>query len=181
MIFTAANRSFFSILLIVSMLFSISGIPAQAAVTSADMQKYIKWGTIGGVAISAVIGAATFGIGGFLIGGAIGAVTTSLICDHFGVTPQQQWKTVFPNFKMPFKYDRQRQSGSNGSNIPAASGLSVPQANSQDISFAEKIRETYQKAYKNYTEAVQNSKDSGLIKKAREAYQKAKAELDKLK
>lgn len=180
MTFMAAKRSLLSMLLIVSMLISISGISAQAAVTSADMQKYIKWGTIGGVAISAAIGAATFGIGGLIIGGAIGALTTSIICDHFGVPPQQQWKLVFPNFKNPFKYNRQQQSGSLGTSIPV-NGPSAAQAASQDQSFAEKIKDTYQKAYKNYTDAVQNSKDSGLIRKARDAYQKAKSEFDRLK
>lgn len=180
MTFITSNRSFLSILLIVSMLISISGISAQAAVTSADMQKYIKWGTIGGIAISAAIGAATFGIGGLLIGGAIGAITTSVICDRFGVTPQEQWKLVFPNFKNPFKYNRQQQNSSLGTSIPV-NGPSAAQAASQDKSFAVTIKETYQKAYKNYTEAVQNSKDSGLIKKAKDAYQKAKSEFDKLK
>lgn len=180
MILTASRRSFLSVFLIFSILFSISGISAQAAVTRQDVQKYIKWGTIGGIAISAAIGAATFGIGGFLIGGAIGALTTTLICNHFGVSPQDQWKQVFPNFKLPFKYNRQNQSGNLGASIPVG-GPSAAASVSADKSFSDSVKDKYQKAYQNYTEAVQKSKDSGLIKKALEAYKKAKTEFDKLK
>lgn len=180
MILTASKKSLLSALLIVSILLSVSGIQAQAAVTKEDARKYIKWGTIGGVAIGAVIGAATFGIGGLIIGGAIGALTTTLICDRLGVSPKDQWKQVFPNFKLPFKYNRQSQNGSVGASLPI-NGPSAAQAASQDASFAEKVKDTYQKAYQNYTEAVQKSKDSGLIKKALDTYKKAKTEFDKLK
>ena len=180
MILDASKRSFLSILLVVSILISASGISAQASVTKEDAKKYIKWGTIGGVAIGAVIGAATFGIGGLIIGGAIGALTTSIICDRLGVSPKEQWKQVFPNFKLPFTYNRQNQAGSNGASLPV-NGPSTALSTSQDSSFAERVKNTYQKSYQNYTEAVQKSKDSGLIRKALEAYQKAKIEFDKLK
>ncbi len=180
MILVTSRKFLLSTLLIASILVSISGIPAQAAVTKEDARKYIKWGTIGGVAIGAVIGAATFGVGGLIIGSAIGALTTTIICDWLGVSPKDQWKQVFPNFKLPFKYNRQSQSGSVGANIPV-NRPSAAKTVSQDTSFSEKVKDTYQKAYQNYTEAVQKSKDSGLIKKALDTYQKAKIEFDKLK
>lgn len=142
-------------------------------------------GNYRGVAIGAVIGAATFGVGGLIIGAGIGALTTTLICDHFGVAPADQWKQVFPNFKLPFKYNRQNQNGSLGTSIPVTTPSAAPIFDSRKITgqgaeLVDKIRENYQKAYKNYTDAVQKSKDSGLIKKALEAYKKAKAEFDKL-
>lgn len=180
MISIASRRSFLSILLIVSILFSVSGMSAQAAVTRENMQKYIKWGTIAGVAISAVIGAATFGIGGFIIGAGVGALATTLICNRLGVSPQDQWKQVFPNFKLPFKYKRQNQNGGMGVSIPT-NGPSAAPSLSRDSAFASTVKDQYQKAYQNYTQAVQKSKDSGLIKKTLEIYQKAKAKFDQLK
>lgn len=179
MIALISRKSFISVLLIVSILFSVSASSAPLNVSKEDAEKIAKWATIGGVAVSALIGAATFGIGGFIIGGAIGALTTSLVCDFYGIRPQRQWELVFPNLKMPFKYNRQTQGGL-GVNIPA-NGPSASQTVGKDASFAEKVRDTYQKAYQNYNDALQKSKDSGLIKKAHEAYQKAKSEFDKLK
>ncbi|GAB4272633.1 MAG: hypothetical protein Kow0029_11440 [Candidatus Rifleibacteriota bacterium] len=179
MTFIRINKSFISILLVFAILFSISGTKVNAAITREQMQKVIKWGTIGGVALSAVIGAATFGIGGFIVGAGLGALVTTVVCDHFGVAPADQWKQVFPNFKLPFKYNRQNQSGLGISipvNSPAAS-----MAPAADKTFADSVREKYQKAYRNYTEALKTSKDSGLIKKALDAYKKAKAEFDKLR
>lgn len=183
MTFIAQKRALVSFVIVFSMLFALVSAPVEAAITREQMQKVVKWGTIGGVAISAVIGAATFGIGGLIIGAGIGALTATLICDHFGVAPRDQWKQVFPNFKLPFKYNRQNQSGTLGTSIPV-SGAAAPSLNrtspSSDASFADKVREKYQKAYRDYTDAVQKSKDSGLIKKALDAYKKAKAEFDKL-
>ena len=181
----AKNRAFFSFVLIFSMLMGLVYTPVEAAITREQMQKVVKWGTIGGVAISAVIGAATFGVGGLIIGAGIGALTTTLICDHFGIAPRDQWKQVFPNFKLPFKYNRQNQSGGLGTSIPVTNAAAAPALNQNrssnvDKSLADKVRENYQKAYREYTDAVQKSKDSGLIKKALDAYKKAKAEFDKL-
>lgn len=183
MILTAKKRAFLSFAIVFSMLFALISAPVDAAITREQMQKVIKWGTIGGVAISAVIGAATFGVGGLIIGAGIGALTSTLICNYFGVAPRDQWKQVFPNFKLPFKYNRQNQNGSLGTSIPVTGSAAAPSLNqtqTQDKPLVDKVRENYQKAYQNYTDAVQKSKDSGLIKKALDAYKKAKAEFDKL-
>jgi gas vesicle protein len=174
----AKRSSLLSVLLIFALLFATTNL--DAAITRENMQKAVKWTTIGGIAISAAIGAATFGIGGLLIGGAVGALVSTVIWDHYGVAPRDQWKQVFPNFKMPFKYNRQNQGSGLGTSIPVSSSAQAPSAN-QSQTFAEKVRANYQKAYQNYTDAVQKSKDSGLIKKALDAYKKAKAEFDKLK
>lgn len=177
----AHKRSLISIFLIFALLFS--SLPLSAELTKEDMKKVVKWGTIGGVAISAAIGAATLGIGGLIVGAGIGALVATVVCDHFGIAPADQWRQVFPNFKLPFKYNRQRNSGNVGVQIPAGSIAGAPSMNSapaQEKPMVDKIRENYQKAYQNYTEAVQKSKDSGLIKKALDAYKKAKAEFDKL-
>ncbi|MFZ5949477.1 MAG: hypothetical protein ACOYXC_02135 [Candidatus Rifleibacteriota bacterium] len=175
------SRSVLSLVLIFSLLFSTSGL--EAAVTRTDMQKAVKWSTIGGVALGAAIGAATFGIGGLIVGAGVVALATSLIWDHFGVNPKDQWKQVFPNFKLPFKYNRQNQGSSLGTSIPVSTSANAPSLNrttGNDGNFAAKVRENYQKAYQNYTEAVQKSKDSGLIRKALDAYKKAKTEFDRL-
>jgi hypothetical protein len=177
---TMVKKSWLSFILIITLVFTTVAPELEAAVTREQMKKVIKWGTIGGVAISAVIGAATFGIGGMLAGAAVGALVTTLVCNRFGVAPQDQWKQVFPNFKLPFKYNRQNQSGQMGVSIPTNGPAAAP-ALSQKKTTTEQIKESYYKAYNNYNQAVQKSKDSGAIKKALDAYKKAKAAFDKLR
>ncbi|GEM_PF-4940464 len=177
----SACRSILSLVLIFSLLFSAAGL--EAAITRTDMQKAVKWSTVGGVLLGAAIGAAAFGIGGLIVGAGVAALATSLTWDHLGVNPKDQWKMVFPNFKLPFKYNRQNQGSGLGASIPVTASVSAPSLNrtvGNNSSLAKKIRENYQKAYQNYTEAVQKSKDSGLIRKALDAYKKAKGEFDKL-
>ena len=202
------NRNYISIILILSIIFSsvLVASPVNAAITRKDVRNVVKWGTIAGVLTGAVIGAASLGFGGLLLGAGTGALISTFISSRLGVKPEDQWKLVFPHGLLPFKYTRQHQHIINGSSIPSASTITNVSSinrfasrikqkyNATKIKYlnayrnesartnrtSSMIRVRYENAYRRYTNALQRGKSSFIVRKAREEYQKAKFEFQKL-
>ena len=205
---TIFNMRIISSLLIFSLLFSsLAFTPkANAAITRENVTSFVKWGTIAGVAAGAVIGAATLGIGGLVIGAGVGALVSTFVSSRLGVKPEDQWRLVFPKGLIPFKYTRQTTSTGNGVSLPSASQIptiytldrmatNIKQKytatktkytnalNNGKVATdrtASEIKQNYEQAYQKYINAVEKGKSSAVVTKTKEVYQKAKAKFQSL-
>lgn len=206
---TYMNKSIISTLLVFSMIFSslVFTAPSSAAITKDQVTNVIKWGTIAGVAAGAVIGAATLGLGGLVLGAGVGALVTTFVSSRFGVTPSEQWKLVFPNGIFPFNlYQRTTQTIGNSNSLPSASQVFTVDnmnktarevqntynsvkakynsakdnvVNSTNTTMNE-IKTKYEATYTKYINAVSRGKNSAAVQSAKAAYLKAKAKFEEL-
>jgi hypothetical protein len=145
-------------------------------------EKYVKWFAIGGTVLGGVLGAATMGVGGLIVGAAVGATAATYLCHRYvGVDAKELWKSMFPKFKLPFKYNRQNQAISSGNSLPSASGIVTnkvaPAMTRTKQAVKQSLHKAYQKAYIAYTQAVQQGKPKAILIKLSEKLQRAKQKL----
>ncbi len=147
---------------------------AEAAREKSGAEIFLKWFTIGAVAVGAAVGFASFGAAGLLLGPLAGAGLATLTGIFFQANPVDQWRAVFN--KAP-KYHNSNAAGMAQQMIKQSKN-SVSNEEESSISVME-AEAAYKKAYKEYYDAV-TANDSAtaaekakVLEEAKTVYQKA--------
>ena len=147
---------------------------AEAAREKSGAEIFLKWFTIGAVAVGAAVGFASFGAAGLLLGPLAGAGLATLTGIFFQANPVDQWRAVFK--KAP-KYHNSNAAGMAQQMIKQSKN-SVSNEEESSISVME-AEAAYKKAYKEYYDAV-TANDSAtaaekakVLEEAKTVYQKA--------
>ncbi len=150
---------------------------AEAAREKSGAEVFLKWFTIGAVAVGAAVGFASFGAAGLLLGPLAGAGLATLTGIFFQANPVDQWRAVFN--KAP-KYHNSNAAGMAQQMIRQNKPSAGSAENSSDSSTSVMEAEAaYKKAYKEYYDAV-TANDSAtaaekakVLEEAKTVYQKA--------
>ncbi|HOI92213.1 MAG TPA: hypothetical protein PLK28_17060 [Candidatus Rifleibacterium sp.] len=147
---------------------------AEATREKSGAEIFLKWFTIGAVAVGAAVGFASFGAAGLLLGPLAGAGLATLTGIFFQANPVDQWRAVFN--KAP-KYHNSNAAGMAQQMIKQSKN-SVSNEEESSISVME-AEAAYKKAYKEYYDAV-TANDSAtaaekakVLEEAKTVYQKA--------
>ncbi len=149
---------------------------AEAAREKSGAEVFLKWFTIGAVAVGAAVGFASFGAAGLLLGPLAGAGLATLTGIFFQANPVDQWRAVFN--KAP-KYHNSNAAGMAQQMIRQnKSSVGAEDASDSSVSVME-AEAAYKKAYKEYYDAV-TANDSAaaaekakILEEAKTVYQKA--------